>query len=179
MTQEHKELLTKYLKGKAISKKGWPHENILFFDTIDHKRVDLSCWWEALDNNIYIAGDQAEIYTFDELDLIDKNVLNTAQFMFPEDIPQDSAQEPDNTNPLQDRLISLGLEYRALGTILSYLGHTLNKETTITEDHELYSPLDCCYNTPSLNTLLNSHGITILRLKSYDLSKSHEYLLIA
>ena len=69
MTNEHLKLLTEFLAEKGKNR------NILFYDNIDDKRVDLNMWYEESDNEIYIAGDEGELYELHELDLIDDAVL--------------------------------------------------------------------------------------------------------
>ena len=70
MTKEHEQLIKNYLVNFPMGK------IILFFDNVDNKRIDLDIWHEKSDGNIYISGDEGEIYEFSELELIDKEVLN-------------------------------------------------------------------------------------------------------
>jgi len=72
MTQEHTKLLTEYLKAKPI----YSNPKILFNDLIDHCRVDVEVFYEPSQNKVYIGGDQGELYEFDELELIDQDVLS-------------------------------------------------------------------------------------------------------
>jgi hypothetical protein len=69
MTIEHTELLKAFLKEKGTN------TNVLFQDNIDNKLVDLSVWYEISNGNVYIAGDEGELYSFDELDLIDGRII--------------------------------------------------------------------------------------------------------
>jgi hypothetical protein len=64
MITEHEDLIKKYLVNFPMGTR------ILFFDTIDNKRIDLDIWHEKTDGNIYISGDESEIYEFSELELI-------------------------------------------------------------------------------------------------------------
>lgn len=70
MEAHHKELIKKYLENHPTGTK------ILFYDNVDGKRVDIGIWHEKSDNEIYMYGDESQIYDFDELDLIDEVVLN-------------------------------------------------------------------------------------------------------
>jgi hypothetical protein len=70
MTTEDKKLLTEYLKAKGTN------TLVLFDDMIDGKLVHLDVWYETSDGNIYIAGDEGQMYEFDELQLADDAVMN-------------------------------------------------------------------------------------------------------
>ena len=70
MTKENKEKLAKFLKEQGA------YTMVLFYDQVDDRRIDLDVWYEKSDGNIYIAGDEGEMYEFSELELIDERVLN-------------------------------------------------------------------------------------------------------
>ena len=68
MTTEHTEKLKDYLKKQPNNFK----HGVLFFDTIDKKRVDLTIFYEPSVDKIFISGDESEIYDLEELNLLDK-----------------------------------------------------------------------------------------------------------
>lgn len=70
MEAKHKQFIKNYLKNHPTGTK------ILFFDNIDNKRVDIGIWHEKSDDEIYMYGDESQIYDFSELELIDEAVLN-------------------------------------------------------------------------------------------------------
>jgi hypothetical protein len=70
MTNENKEKLAKFLKEQGTN------TMVLFYDQVDDRRIDLSVWYEESENDVYIAGDEGEMYEFSELELIDERVLN-------------------------------------------------------------------------------------------------------
>ena len=69
MTKENKEKLAKFLREQETN------TTVLFFDQVDDRRIDLDVWYEKSDGNIYIAGDEGEMYEFSELELIDERVI--------------------------------------------------------------------------------------------------------
>lgn len=68
MTIEQEIKLKEYLKTQPNNFK----HGILFFDTIDKKRIDLDVFYEPSEDKVFIAGDEGEIYEFKELDLIEQ-----------------------------------------------------------------------------------------------------------
>jgi len=70
MTIENKEKLVKFLKEEGDNRM------VLFYDQVDDRRIDLSVWYEESENDVYIAGDEGQMYEFSELELIDERVLN-------------------------------------------------------------------------------------------------------
>lgn len=160
MTNNHSELLKAFLKNKALSTTGSPHANILFYDNIDHKRVELSVWWEVSDDNFYISGDESQIYTFDELDLIDESILNpsTTHTSIPDSINTPSILDFNN--------LQQGLE--ALHELVSFcrFNHKESNQSTITHDHTIYKSIEHCYNHAPLAMFLNMNGIFILSLNN-------------
>ena len=60
--------LKEYLKTQPSNLK----RGVLFFDTIDKKRVDLTIFYEPSVDKIFISGDESEIYDLEELNLLDK-----------------------------------------------------------------------------------------------------------
>ena len=69
MKPKNTEKLTKFLKEQATN------TSVLFYDNIDKRRIDLRVWYEKSNGNIYISGDESELYEFSELELIDECVL--------------------------------------------------------------------------------------------------------
>ena len=72
MTEQEKTKIEIYLKAQP---KKWGHHGgkILCFDQIDNKRVDIDF---TIDGELFIGGDDGEVYELDELKLLDERVLN-------------------------------------------------------------------------------------------------------
>jgi len=70
MTKENTQKLIEFLKSKNEAV-----EAVLFYDQIKDKRLDLFVWFSLSDNDIYIYGDDSQLYEFSELELIDEVVL--------------------------------------------------------------------------------------------------------
>ncbi len=71
---EHLELITEYVKTKMkITNR---NVNVLFYDKIAEKRVDIELFYEN-SCGLAIGGDDSNIYELnDEIELIDTEVLN-------------------------------------------------------------------------------------------------------
>jgi len=69
MTKENENKLAKFLKMQGTN------TIVLFYDQVDDRRIDLDVWYEKSDGNVYIAGDEGEMYEFSELEIIDERVL--------------------------------------------------------------------------------------------------------
>ena len=118
MTTDDKKLLAGYLKAKG------DNTLVLFDDMIDRKLVHLSVWYEKSDGNVYIAGDEGEIYKLDELQLADDSVKN-----FGKTIPD--KQLDDAENAIIHIVVALGIDEKKLIDIIED-GWKLNKENTDT-----------------------------------------------
>jgi len=116
MTTDDKKLLTEYLKAKGTN------TLVLFDDMIDKKLVHLSVWYEISDGNIYIAGDEGEMYEFDELQLADDAVMNFGKI-----IPDKQLNNAENS--IIHIAEALGINEKKLIDIIED-GWKLNKENT-------------------------------------------------
>ena len=72
MTKENKEKVAKFIKAQP-PKWGTITGDILCYDTVDKKRIDVNF---IFDGELFISGDDGELYEFSEIELIDERVLN-------------------------------------------------------------------------------------------------------
>lgn len=72
MTKENENKLAKFLKSEA--KNGLAFIKVLCYDQVDDKRLDIDMVYDQ--GEVFIGGDQGEIYEFSELEIIDERVLN-------------------------------------------------------------------------------------------------------
>ena len=72
MEKIDKEKITKYLRSKKISNGNYSG-SVICFDMIDKKEVSIDF---IIDSELYITGDDSEVYDFDDLELIDGRVFN-------------------------------------------------------------------------------------------------------
>jgi hypothetical protein len=72
MTKENENKLAKFLKANA-DKNNMAWINVLCYDQVDDKRLDVEMVYDK--GEIFIGGDQGEMYEFSELEIIDERVL--------------------------------------------------------------------------------------------------------